>query len=125
MTDEKKLVFIVKDPKCKKNRMKVGRYGQVYKDKAVTAFEWEIRKAIRDSGDVSWLTEVSAGFTVHIRYSTGRDEAEVCVQRSAHDHNPKRRKDIGNMADVLLDAMQNVVYENDKQVVQLLIEEVD
>ena len=114
--------FEVERPISKKNRMH-HRGRQVYKDRAVKAFEERVKllslQAARQVG-LEGPSE-SFAFQVTIAYAPAIDRALVTVSSSDRKVRKRRRKDIQNLPDTILDAMQGVFYRDDSQVESLLI----
>lgn len=130
MVNNRPICFIVHDPIGKKNNMAYAK-GRVYKNKKASSFEDEVfvssKNAIHREG---WETTSNA-VKVEIQYNKTEDTAMVWI----HDLNrpaPKRRKDISNLADLILDVLEapsaknmwkSGIYHNDRQVVELVIKE--
>lgn len=120
------LTFRVAAPDSKKNRGQVVRYGDRYSyrpNPVALAQEQRIREFLTHE-----LWGACPHFDDHdVRVVVGHharsDELEVCVE----DIRPRpkgfagRRRDLANLLEVVLDAMQGPVYQNDNQVAEIEI----
>lgn len=125
------ICFIVHDPIGKKNNMAYAK-GHVYKNKKASCFEGEVFVASKNAAHRDQWETTSNAVKVEIQYNRIEDTAIVWI----HDLNrpaPKRRKDISNLADLILDTLEapsaknmwkSGIYYNDRQVVELVIKEV-
>ena len=91
-------------PPSKKNSMKYGR-GNVYKDEKLVKFEKELSEFASTLMDIKSYELSSAPF-------------QVCIEVGFPD---RRRRDVHNCHAAVLDALEGVVWMDDKQVVDLRI----
>ena len=91
-------------PPSKKNSMKYGR-GKVYKDEKLVKFEKE-------------LSEFAIELMAIKGYELSSAPFQVCIEVGFPD---KRRRDVHNCHASVLDALEGVVWCDDKQVVDLRI----
>ena len=116
--------FRVATPDSKKNRGNIVRYGNRFSyrpNPVALAQEERIREFLTYElwGECPQFGDRDVRVT--IRHYAREDECEVVVE----DLGPRRkgfsgrRRDLSNVSEVLLDAMQGPVYENDNQVCEL------
>lgn len=125
----KTLTFTVDQPISKKNKMRRGMHGNIYKAPEIEAFEGEVFiKSHNAVVEQRWKQTPNA-VAVRIQYRRGagkEDQAQILICELDHEPNKKRRKDLQNLPDVILDVLQRSgVYFDDQQVERLIVEEVN
>ena len=83
----------------KKNRLKFGR-GRTYKDQVVVDFERDLKDAIFS----------------HWRGAPLQNDVSVSIEVTVPD---RRRRDLQNFSDTICDTMNEIVYTDDSQIVDL------
>lgn len=114
--------FIVDGKPQGKQRPRFSRISKtVYTPTKTAKYEKQIAKAYTDSGgkcipaDCYVSVNVSAFFPVPKSYS--KKKREDCLERRLR---PDKKPDMDNILKVVLDALNEVAYEDDKQVVELI-----
>lgn len=114
--------FIVDGKPQGKQRPRFSRISKtVYTPNKTAKYEKQIAKAYTDSGgkcipaDCYVSVNVSAFFPVPKSYS--KKKREDCLERKLR---PDKKPDMDNILKVVLDALNEVAYEDDKQVVELI-----
>lgn len=114
--------FIVDGKPQGKQRPRFSRISKtVYTPNKTAKYEKQIAKAYTDSGGKCIPAEcyvsvsVSAFFPVPKSYS--KKKREDCLERRLR---PDKKPDMDNILKVVLDALNEVAYEDDKQVVELI-----
>ena len=114
--------FIVDGKPQGKQRPRFSRISKtVYTPTKTAKYEKQIAKAYTDSGgkcipaDCYVCVSVSAFFPVPKSYS--KKKREDCIERILR---PDKKPDMDNIMKVVLDALNKVAYEDDKQVVELI-----
>ena len=114
--------FIVDGKPQGKQRPRFSRISKtVYTPTKTAKYEKQIAKAYTDSGgkcipaDCYVSVNVSAFFPVPKSYS--KKKREDCLERKLR---PDKKPDMDNILKVVLDALNEVAYEDDKQVVELI-----
>lgn len=114
--------FIVDGKPQGKQRPRFSRISKtVYTPTKTAKYEKQIAKAYTESGGKCIPAEcyvsvsVSAFFPVPKSYS--KKKREDCLERILK---PDKKPDIDNILKVVLDALNDVAYEDDKQVVELI-----
>lgn len=114
--------FIVDGKPQGKQRPRFSRISKtVYTPNKTVKYEKQIAKAYTDSGgkcipaDGYVSVNVSAFFPVPKSYS--KKKREDCLERRLR---PDKKPDMDNILKVVLDALNKVAYEDDKQVVELI-----
>lgn len=114
--------FIVDGKPQGKQRPRFSRISKtVYTPTKTAKYEKQIAKAYTESGgkcipaDCYVSVNVSAFFPVPKSYS--KKKREDCLERILR---PDKKPDIDNILKVVLDALNEVAYEDDKQVVELI-----
>ena len=114
--------FIVDGKPQGKQRPRFSRISKtVYTPTKTAKYEKQIAKAYTESGgkcipaDCYVSVNVSAFFPVPKSYS--KKKREDCLERILR---PDKKPDIDNILKVVLDALNKVAYEDDKQVVELI-----
>ena len=114
--------FIVDGKPQGKQRPRFSRISKtVYTPTKTAKYEKQIAKAYTDAGGKCIPAEcyvsvsVSAFFPVPKSYS--KKKREDCLERRLR---PDKKPDMDNILKVVLDALNEVAYEDDKQVVELI-----
>ena len=114
--------FIVDGKPQGKQRPRFSRISKtVYTPTKTAKYEKQIAKAYTDSGgkcipaDCYVSVSVSAFFPIPKSYS--KKKREDCRERRLR---PDKKPDMDNILKVVLDALNEVAYEDDKQVVELI-----
>lgn len=114
--------FIVDGKPQGKQRPRFSRISKtVYTPNKTAKYEKQIAKAYAESGgkcipaDCYVSVTVSAFFPVPKSYS--KKKRENCLERILR---PDKKPDMDNILKVVLDALNEVAYEDDKQVVELI-----
>lgn len=114
--------FIVDGKPQGKQRPRFSRISKtVYTPTKTAKYEKQIAKAYTESGgkcipaDCYVSVSVSAFFPVPKSYS--KKKRENCLERILR---PDKKPDMDNILKVVLDALNKVAYEDDKQVVELI-----
>ena len=114
--------FIVDGKPQGKQRPRFSRISKtVYTPTKTAKYEKQIAKAYTESGgkcipaDCYVSVSVSAFFPVPKSYS--KKKRENCLERILR---PDKKPDMDNILKVVLDALNEVAYEDDKQVVELI-----
>lgn len=114
--------FIVDGKPQGKQRPRFSRISKtVYTPTKTAKYEKQIAKAYTESGgkcipaDCYVSVSVSAFFPVPKSYS--KKKREDCLERILR---PDKKPDMDNILKVVLDALNEVAYEDDKQVVELI-----
>lgn len=114
--------FIVDGKPQGKQRPRFSRISKtVYTPNKTAKYEKQIAKAYTDSGgkcipaDCYVSVNVSAFFPVPKSYS--KKKREDCLERKLR---PDKKPDMDNILKVVLDALNEVAYEDDKQVIELI-----
>lgn len=114
--------FIVDGKPQGKQRPRFSRISKtVYTPNKTAKYEKQIAKAYTDSGgkcipaDCYVSVSVSAFFPIPKSYS--KKKREDCLERILR---PDKKPDMDNILKVVLDALNKVAYEDDKQVVELI-----
>ena len=114
--------FIVDGKPQGKQRPRFSRISKtVYTPTKTAKYEKQIAKAYTESGgkcipaDCYVSVSVSAFFPIPKSYS--KKKREDCLERILR---PDKKPDIDNILKVVLDALNDVAYEDDKQVVELI-----
>jgi Holliday junction resolvase RusA-like endonuclease len=116
-----RIEFTVERPRSKKNRMFHAK-GRVFKPKEIVAFEELVRWTARNAYHEIGLDHPHEGrVEVFIIYDPQSNKAKIAVE--LYDAKPmkRRRKDIQNLPDTILDAMNGSVYADDCQVEHLTV----
>ena len=114
--------FIVDGKPQGKQRPRFSRISKtVYTPTKTAKYEKQIARAYTDSGgkcipaDCYVSVSVSAFFPIPKSYSKARRQA--CIDRELR---PDKKPDMDNILKVVLDGLNRVAYEDDKQVVELI-----
>lgn len=114
--------FIVDGKPQGKQRPRFSRISKtVYTPTKTAKYEKQIAKAYTESGgkcipaDCYVSVSISAFFPVPKSYS--KKKRENCLERILR---PDKKPDMDNILKVVLDALNKVAYEDDKQVVELI-----
>lgn len=114
--------FIVDGKPQGKQRPRFSRISKtVYTPTKTAKYEKQIAKAYTESGgkcipaDCYVSVSVSAFFPIPKSYS--KKKREDCLERILR---PDKKPDMDNILKVVLDALNKVAYEDDKQVVELI-----
>lgn len=114
--------FIVDGKPQGKQRPRFSRISKtVYTPTKTAKYEKQIAKAYAESGgkcipaDCYVSVSVSAFFPIPKSYS--KKKREDCLERILR---PDKKPDMDNILKVVLDALNKVAYEDDKQVVELI-----
>ena len=114
--------FIVDGKPQGKQRPRFSRISKtVYTPTKTAKYEKQIAKAYTESGgkcipaDCYVSVSVSAFFPIPKSYS--KKKREDCLERKLR---PDKKPDMDNILKVILDALNKVAYEDDKQVVELI-----
>lgn len=114
--------FIINGKPQGKQRPRFSRISKtVYTPTKTAKYEKQIAKAYTDSGgkcipaDCYVSVNVSAFFPVPKSYS--KKKREDCLERRLR---PDKKPDMDNILKVVLDGLNRVAYEDDKQVVELI-----
>ena len=114
--------FIVDGKPQGKQRPRFSRISKtVYTPTKTAKYEKQIAKAYTDAGgkcipaDCYVSVSVSAFFPIPKSYS--KKKREDCLERILR---PDKKPDMDNILKVVLDALNKVAYEDDKQVVELI-----
>lgn len=114
--------FIVDGKPQGKQRPRFSRINKtVYTPNKTAKYEKQIAKAYTDAGgkcipaDCYVSVSVSAFFPIPKSYS--KKKREDCLERILR---PDKKPDMDNILKVVLDALNEVAYEDDKQVVELI-----
>lgn len=109
-------------PPSKKNRMAYGK-GRVFKQASVIRYEDMLQVRAMEAGSPPFGND---DLDVHIVWNVKYDKTTITVGSLGPPPKGKtgRRRDVQNIPAVVLDALQGIVYDDDKQVRRLTVEKV-
>lgn len=123
---------MIPTPATGKNRRQLVYFGSrpaFIKSKEARTTEKQVRARILYAvqGCALPLFDDDDDVAVTVRHHVQRQLCEVIVERIGRKPDVPywRQRDVGNLPDVVLDAMQRVAFRNDNQVARLTVERVD
>ena len=113
------LEFVIRRPAAKKNRLRFTRAGKPYKAKAVKDDEAAIASAALMAANAARLTDPWEGDVAISLREQPDGSFHVRVEFLPSERHHGRRWDLQNIPAAVCDALEGVVYANDRQVVAL------
>jgi crossover junction endodeoxyribonuclease RusA len=103
-----------------KQRPRVGKGGRIYTPRETAEYEAHVGWCWREAGG----ERIEKGTAVRVELHVSKDGVEVVVE-PAEDRRHTARADLDNIAKSVLDGLNGVAFDDDRQVAELLIYRVD
>lgn len=103
-----------------KERPRFGKCGSVRTPAATKLYESKVRRCYKKQGGVYLNGFVRARLELYYKIPKSYTKKRIEVIRNGLEH-PTKKPDIDNVAKIILDALNKVAYEDDKQVVELTV----
>lgn len=108
--------FLVPGKPQAKQRPRVGKGGRIYTPRETAEYEAKVGMSFRLAEGTPIPKEVAVRVEIHV----WKDKVEVVVE-PAPDRRHTARADLDNIAKSVLDGLNGVAFEDDRQVAELLV----
>lgn len=117
--------FIVPGKPQGKARPRLARNGHTYTPRDTVEYENRVVRAyLRKYDEVSFRPEESLSVTIEAVFEPPASVSQVRRARMIHGEYPTKKPDLDNICKAIMDAMNGVVYPDDKQVVAVSMKKV-
>lgn len=98
-----------------------GGYVRTYTSQKTTAYEQAVRQAYLESTDMILEGPIRVTIRAYMSIPSSYSKAKAQRMRAGHER-PTKKPDVDNIAKVILDGLNHLAYDDDKQVIELVVE---